>query len=167
LLVQWRVATEAGLALDAHQLHLYRGLHALAVTTAVLASDTDALLSALQEERLRVGFGSAQPLIDPRALPATLDKLLQDMVNLPQRLDEVLTLAADGRLRVKLHLPPDEGARRSRNRTVSLVSSLVVLTALAFTLRHVQATGLPGLEQIGALLVLAVGLWLLVAAARL
>jgi ubiquinone biosynthesis protein len=167
VLVQWRVATEAGLALDAHQLHMYRGLHALAAATAALAPDTDALLAALQEERLRVGFGSAQPLIDPRALPATLDKLLQDMVHLPQKLDEVLTLAAAGRLRVKLHLPHDDAARRSRNRTVSLVSSLVVLTALAFTLRHVPATQLPGLEQIGALVVFVVGLWLLVAAARL
>ncbi len=167
VLVQWRVAAEAGLALDAHQLHMYRGLHALAGATAVLAPDTDALLSALQEDRLRVGFGYAQPLIDPRALPATLDKLLQDMVNLPQKLDEVLSLAADGRLRVKLHLPHDDAARRTRNRTVSLVSALVVLTALAFTLRHVQAAQLPAVEQMGALLVLAVGLWLLVASARL
>lgn len=167
ILVQWRMAAEAGLALDAHQLHVYRGVHALAVATAALAPDTDALLAALQEERLRIGFSTAQPLIDPRALPATLDKLLRDMVNLPQKLDEVLTMAADGRLRVKLHLPHDDEARRTRNRTVSLVSSLVVLTALAFSLRHVQADQLPGVEQVGALLVLAVGLWLLVAAARL
>jgi ubiquinone biosynthesis protein len=167
ILVQWRVATGVGLALDAHQLRLYRGLHALAVATAALAPDTDALLSALQEERLRVSFSTAQPLIDPRALPATLDRLLQDMVNLPQKLDEVLTLAADGRLRVKLHLPHDEAARRTRNRTVSLVASLVVLTALAFTVRHVDAGQIPGLEQVAALLVLLVGLWLLVAAARL
>jgi hypothetical protein len=96
-----------------------------------------------------------------------LDKLVQDMVNLPQKLDEVLTLAADGRLRVKLQLPHDEAARRTRNRTVSLVSSLVVLTALAFALRHAALAQAPGVEQIGALLVMAVGLWLLVAAARL
>jgi hypothetical protein len=167
MLVQWRVASGAGLALGPQRLHLYRGLHAVAVSTAALAPETDALLSALQEERLRVSFSTAQPLIDPRALPATLDKLLQDMVHLPQKLDEVLTLAADGRLRVKLHLPHDEAARRTRNRTVSLVASLVVLTAIAFTFRHVQGAQVPGLDQIGALLVLAVGLWLLVAAARL
>lgn len=167
VLVQWRVAAEAGLALDGHQLHVYRGLHALAQATAALEPDTDALLAALQEERLRVGFGAAQPLIDPRAIPATLDRLLQDMVKLPQKLDEVLTLAAGGHLRVKLHLPHDDAARRSRNRTVSLVASLVVLTALAFAFRHVQAAQAPGVEQIGALLVLAVGMWLLVAAARL
>ena len=106
------VATEAGLALGSHQLHLFRGLHAVAMANVALAPETDALLSALQEERLRVSFSTAQPLIDPRALPATLDKLLQDMVNLPQKIDEVLTLAADGRLRVKLHLPYDDTARR-------------------------------------------------------
>jgi hypothetical protein len=161
------VTREAGLGLHGHQVHVYRGLHALSAATTALAPDSDALLAALQEERLRVGFGMAQPLIDPRALPATLDKLLQDMVNLPQKLDEVLTLAADGRLRVKLQLPHDEAARRTRNRTVSLVSSLVVLTALAFALRHAALAQAPGVEQIGALLVMAVGLWLLVAAARL
>jgi hypothetical protein len=42
-----------------------------------------------------------------------------------------------------------------------------VLTALAFTVRHVDAGQIPGLEQVAALLVLLVGLWLLVAAARL
>jgi predicted unusual protein kinase regulating ubiquinone biosynthesis (AarF/ABC1/UbiB family) len=167
LLVQWRVTRQAGLELPGHQVHMYRGIQAVSVMTAAMAPDTDALMAALQEERLRVGFGTAQPLIDPRALPATLDKLLQDMVNLPQKLDEVLTLAADGRLRVKLHVPHDEHARRARNRTVSLVSGLVVLTAVAFALRHVAVSQVPGLEQVGALIVMAVGIWLLVAAARL
>jgi predicted unusual protein kinase regulating ubiquinone biosynthesis (AarF/ABC1/UbiB family) len=167
LLVQWRVTRQAGLELQGHQLHVYRGIQAVSVMTAALAPATDVLLAALQDERLRVGFGTAQPLIDPRALPATLDKLLQDMVNLPQKLDEVLTLAADGRLRVKLHVPHDEHARRTRNRTVSLVSGLVVLTAVAFALRHAAVSQVPGLEQIGALFVMVIGIWLLVAAARL
>jgi hypothetical protein len=167
LLVQWRVTRMAGLELHAHQLHIYRGLQAMSVMATALAPDSDVLLAALQEERLRVGFGSAQPLFDPRALPATLDKLLQDMVTLPQKLDEVLTMAADGRLRVKLHVPHDDGARRIRNRMVSLVSSLVVLAAVAFALRHVALAQVPGIEQIGAVVVLVVGVWLLVAAARL
>ncbi len=166
LLVQWRVTRQAGLELPGPQLHIYRGIQAMSVMTAAIAPETDALLEALQDERLRVGFGTVQPLIDPRALPATLDKLLQDMVNLPQKLDEVLTLAADGRLRVKLHVPHDD-ARRTKNRTVSLVSGLVVLTAVAFALRHVPVSQVPGLEQAGALFVMVVGLWLLAAAARL
>jgi predicted unusual protein kinase regulating ubiquinone biosynthesis (AarF/ABC1/UbiB family) len=167
VLVQWRMTRLARLDLPAHHLRLYRGVHALSVAAGTMAPDSDALLAALQEERLRVGFGTAQPFIDPRELPATLERMLQDMVNLPQKLDEVLTLAADGRLRVKLQLPRDDAARRTRNRTVSLVSSLVVLTALAFALRHVAFAQAPGVEQVGALIVMGVGLWLLVAAARL
>jgi ubiquinone biosynthesis protein len=167
LLVQWRVTRQAGLELPAHQLHVYLGIQTVSSIATALAPDSDALLAALQEERLRAGIGTAQPLMDPRAIPATLDKLMQGMVNLPQKLDEVLSLAADGRLRVKLHLPPDEESRKTRNRTVSLISGLVVLTALAFALRHVSLAQVPGLEQAGALLVMAVGLWLLIAAARL
>ena len=167
LLVQWRVVRLAGFDLPLHQLHVYRGLYALSVAAASLAPESDPLLAALQEERLRAGFSTAQPMIDPRALPATLERMLQDMVNLPQKLDEVLTLAADGRLRVRLQLPHDDAARRTRNRTVSLVSSLVVLVALAFALRHAAFAQAPGIEQAGTLIVMAVGLWLLVAAAKL
>lgn len=167
LLVQWRVARQAGWQVASHQLNVYRGVYALSLATAALAPDTDALLAATQEERLRVGFGSAQPFFDPRAMPAVLDKLMQDMVNLPRKLDQVLTQAADGRLRVKLHLPSDDKQRRTRNTTVSLVSALVVLTALAFALRNTGFAGSPGFEQLGALAVMIIGVWLLIAAARL
>ena len=89
------------------------------------------------------------------------------MVNLPQKLDDVLTLAAEGRLRVKLHIPEATEHRQARNRTVSLVTSLVALIGVAFLVRHVAPAYGAGVERVGAALLMVVGGWLLVAAARL
>ena len=167
VLVQWRVTREAGWKLQPHQLHMYRGLQAVAGAAERLAPAHDALLAALESERLRVGFSEARQLFDPRALPVALDALVQNMVNLPQKLDDVLTLAADGRLSVKLHAPEAREQRRVRDRTVSLVASLVALSALALLLRHVVSGYGAVAERIGMVLLLMVGGWLLVAAARL
>ena len=167
LLVQWRVTREAGWEMRPHQLHLYRGIQAVSAATTQLAPEQDTLLAALGDERWRLGLAGARHALDPRALPVALNTLLQDLVHLPQKLDEVLTLAASGRLRVKLHMPDAEESRRVRNRTVSLVASLVSLVGVAFLARHMAPAYGAGVERMGAVLLLVIGGWLLVAAARL
>jgi predicted unusual protein kinase regulating ubiquinone biosynthesis (AarF/ABC1/UbiB family) len=167
LLVQWRVTREAGWSIRPHQLHLYRGIHIVAAATTRLAPAQDTLLAALRDERTRRGVTASQQAFDPRGLPFALNRLLQDFVNVPQKLDEVLTLAASGRLRVKLHVPDAEETRRVRNRTVSLIASLVTLVGVALFLRHLAPVYGVGVERVGAVLLLILGGWLLVAAARL
>jgi predicted unusual protein kinase regulating ubiquinone biosynthesis (AarF/ABC1/UbiB family) len=167
LLVQWRATREAGWKIRPHQLHLYRGIQAVAAATAQLAPEHDALLAALQDERLRLGLAEARRLFDLRALPVAMGRLLQDMVQLPQKLDDILTMAAEGRLRVKLHVPDAGESRRVRNRTVSLVASLVTLVGVAFLVRHLAPAYGADVERVGAMLLLIVGGWLLVAASRL
>jgi hypothetical protein len=166
LLVQWRATRDAGCQLVPHHLHLYRGIQAVETVLEVLAPEEDLLLGALQDERLRLGLAGAAQLVDPRALEARLDSALQEMVSLPQRFDEVLTLAAEGRLRVRLQVPESGGSRRVRHQTVLLVASLVVLTALASLLRHMAPGYGPAVERVGVVVLLVVGGWLLVAAAR-
>jgi predicted unusual protein kinase regulating ubiquinone biosynthesis (AarF/ABC1/UbiB family) len=166
-LVQWRVTRESGWKLHPHQLHVFRGLHAVTAAAASLAPARDTLQSALESERIRLGLNQARDLVDVRGLPGSLDRLLRDLITLPQKLDDVLTLAAEGRLTVKLAVPEARESQRVRNRTVSLVSSLVTLTALALLLQHVvPAYGIYA-ERVGMVLLLVVGAWLLVAAARL
>jgi predicted unusual protein kinase regulating ubiquinone biosynthesis (AarF/ABC1/UbiB family) len=167
LLVQWRVTREAGWDMRPHPLRLYRGIHAVSAATTELAPDEDTLLAALRDERGRLELSRAWNALDPRAFPIGLDKILRNVVHMPQMLDEVLTLAASGRLRVKLHVPEAEEGRRVRNSTVSLVASLVTLVGVAFLVRHLAPAYGAGVERIGALLVLIIGAWLLVAASRL
>jgi predicted unusual protein kinase regulating ubiquinone biosynthesis (AarF/ABC1/UbiB family) len=166
LLVQWRVTQGAGCPLTAHHLHVYRGIQTVEHLVEVLAPDEDVLLGALQDDRLRLGLAEATQLIDPRTLEARLDSALQEMVRLPQKLDEVLTLAAEGRLRVRLQVPESGGSRRTRRQTVLLVAGLVVLTAVASLLRHMAPAYGPAVERLGVVVLLVAGGWLLVAAAR-
>lgn len=165
LLVQWRATREAGWNVHPHELHLYRGIHAVSAAITRLAPHQDTLLAALQDERLRVGLSEARNLFGAR--PAALDQMVHDLVHLPQKLDEILTLAAAGQLRIKADVPDAGERRQTRNRTVSLVASLVTLVALTFLVRHLAPAYGARVEWMGAVLILIVGGWLLAAAARL
>jgi ubiquinone biosynthesis protein len=167
LLVQWRATREAGWRMLPHQLHLYRGIHAVSAATTRLVLHRDALRAALDDERLRLGLSQARDVFDAGRLPAALEELAQDLVQLPQKLDDILTLAAAGRLRIKADVPDAGERRHTRNRTVSLVASLVTLVALTFLVRHLSPAYGADLEWMGAVLVLVVGGWLLAAAANL
>ncbi len=163
-LVHWRATQEAEWTLHPHFLYLYRAVHALSMRGIALAPGKDVLMLGLQDVRLRIGLDEARHLVNPLGVPAALDKLLANMVNLPQKLDEVLTLAAEGRLRVKLSMPASDEQRRIRNRTVSLIAGLAVLASVAFLFRVVVPE--PGVltERLGAFVLLAAGFWLLKAA---
>jgi hypothetical protein len=86
---------------------------------------------------------------------------------MPRALDTLLTLASEGRLRVKLNVPEERRPHEVRNRTVVLVTTLIVLTGLASLGRYLAPAAGPGAEGIAALAILVLGGWLLVAAARL
>jgi ubiquinone biosynthesis protein len=167
LLVQWRVAAQSGWRVQPHLLQIYRGVQALTECAGALAPGKDVLMLAFQDVRLHIGLNEAQQLLNPLSLPATLDSLLANMVNLPQKLDEVLTLAAEGRLRVKLNLPASQEQRRLRNQTVSLIAGLSVMVSLAFLFRLLVPDPGVAAEQVGAVALLAAGLWLLNAARTL
>jgi hypothetical protein len=167
LLVQWKAVREAGWKMRRHELHLYRGIQAISAALARLAPDEDLLLAALQDERLRIGMAQAQQVSDPRVLVSAPGRLANEMVRLPERLDEFLNLAADGRLHIKLHVPDAAETRTARNRTVSLVASLVTLVGVGLLVRHVSPAYGPEAERLGAVVLMLVGGWLLTAAARL
>jgi len=165
--VQWRVAREAGWRVVPQQLHVYRGLMAVAAIAQTLAPDEDVVLSAFQDVRLRRGMSDAATVLDPSTVGARLDAALRETINLPQKLDEVLTLAADGRLRVKLQVPETKSDRRVRYQTIVLVANLVVFAAIVSLVRHFAPAYGAGLERLGVVALVIVGGWLLVAAARM
>ena len=167
VLVQWRAAREAGWRLTPRHLHIYRAIGAIARMAQAIAPDEDALLAALQDARLQIGLSEAAHLVEPAAMTARLENVLREMVTLPQKLDEVLTLAAEGRLRVKLQVPESGERRTVKQQTVMLVAQLVLLTAIASLVRHVAPAYGPAVERLGVMVLLLVGGWLLVAAAKL
>src|SRR5262249_56051584 len=105
--------------------------------------------------------------MEPGAGGWTLGGVVQEMGPLPQRVDDVLTMAAEGRLRVKLQVPEGEAGHQTRNRTVLLVALLVALTGLASIVRQLAPAFGVGFERLGAVALLVLGGWLLVVAARM
>lgn len=167
LFVHWRTTRAAGWQLPAHYLRLYRGVHALSAATTTLAPNADHVLTALQDEQWRLGSEEARNWLDADRLAVAMEGTARDLVQIPKKLDEILTAAAAGRLRITAEVP-DPGERRiARNRTVSLVASLVTLVALTFLTRHLSPALGSSVEWIAALVVLLVGGWLLIAASRL
>jgi ubiquinone biosynthesis protein len=167
ILVQWRAARESGWHLTPYHVHLYRGLAAIAAIADRLAPAQDSMLVALQDARLLLGASDAAQLLTPASIATRLENVLREMVSLPQKLDDVLTLAAEGRLRVRLQVPASGEGRRVKQQTVQLVAALVLLVAVASLVRHAAPAYGPMVERVGSLVLLAVGGWLLVAAARL
>ena len=167
VLVQWRAARESGWHLLPYHVHLYRGLVAITAIADRLAPAQDSVQVALEDTRLLLGASDAAQRLAPPALASQLENMLREMAGLPQKLDELLTLAAEGRLRVKLHVPETGERRTVGTQTVQLVAGLVLLIAVASLVRHAAPASGPTVERVGSLVLLLVGGWLLVTAARL
>ena len=163
----WRMAALSGWRLSSHHMHVYLGLHDVAMMVAGLRPDNDLIAAALRDEQVRGGLAGARQALEPGAIAASLTERLQGLLELPRVLDNVLTRASEGRLRVRLSVPEGAAAARTRNRTVMLVATLVALTGLAVVARDVAPAFGGGVETAAAIVVLVLGGWLLIAAARL
>ena len=142
----------------------YRGLASLAAVLRQLAPDGDVLLEALQEVRVLSSFSQVREAMSPLS-PGWNDQwgryaLL--MSELPRKMDELLTLAAEGRVGTGSpeRVPPPRRAERSH---LLLGASVMVLGSLALVLQYLVRTGaFAGRgETLAAILFLAVGVTLL------
>jgi predicted unusual protein kinase regulating ubiquinone biosynthesis (AarF/ABC1/UbiB family) len=158
-----RTARACGYRLRRHLLAFYRGLFAAALAGRRLAPARDCLRDGLQELRLLTGASQVREAVSFESWGGQLDRYALLLAALPQRLDELLTLAAEGRARPA---PEPAGPRPGESSHLVLAASLMVLAALALLLHHfVEAGALAGRgETIGAVLFLAAGgmvLWLM------
>ncbi len=164
-LAQWRMAQLAGWPLPQSHVRLYRGLYAVQTIVTALAPREDALVAALRDERFQAGLDSMRRVLDP--LGPAASARFREALSMPRAIDGLLTLASEGRLRVKIDLPEGRQARDTRNRTVMLTATLVALTGMAMVARNVAPALGFAAERLAAVVVLVLGGWLLVAAARM
>lgn len=167
LFVHWRFARESGYHLTPHLLRAYRGLYRISTWTDRLSRERDPLAAALQDFRLMRGLAQAREMLSVRELTETVEKLVANMVNLPRKLDEVLTLASEGRLKFKLHVPEAEGDRQTRNATALMVALILALMGIALVVQRIVPSPGEDLQKIGAVAVVIVGALLLRIASRL
>ena len=146
-------------------LELFRGIFATGLAGRRLAPAADPLFDGLQDLRLLTGMSQVRDAMSFDRWSGQLDRYALLLAALPQRLDEMLTLAAEGGSRPA----PPQTVRPPRSRESShlvLAAVVMIVAALALVLHHfVQAGALTGRgERIAAVLFLAVGgilLWIL------
>jgi ubiquinone biosynthesis protein len=159
----WKLASEYG-HLPPHLSLFFRAFFELTDVTRRLAPDRDTLLEGLQDMRLIGGVEKFREIVDPRQFAEQMEKYGAVLAELPRRLDEALTLVADGRARLKLQVPESSGHRRRRNSSSVVLSLLIALGGVAL-ISH-RLTSLPWVDSLSALVFITLGGLLLHVATR-
>ena len=97
LFVQWRFADQCGYAPLLHLPPFYRGLFGIADIARRIAFHTDPLAEGLRDLRLIGGLEEFSRMISKPSVSDQLDRYSAMMINLPQNLDEALTLVSESR----------------------------------------------------------------------
>ena len=163
MFVEWRLASERGCIPNHHLPSFYRGLFTISEVARRICPGGDPLADGLREVRLISGLALFRQMIDRRQLEEQTEKYAAMMLDLPQRLDEMLTLAATGSARLKLQLPDSAKKRRQENSaTVATALTLVFLAVLLLS-HHVASSVAAGtrVERIGAIVSVFLGAMLL------
>jgi predicted unusual protein kinase regulating ubiquinone biosynthesis (AarF/ABC1/UbiB family) len=168
LFVQWRLANENGCRPSFHLLSFYRGLFLIAAAAQQLAPQHDSLLRGLKEVRLIELLGQVQQMIGLRPLSNDLDKYATMMMELPKKLDDVLTLASEGNTRLKLRITEGADRRKMKNSLAVSIALLIMLASVILLARHLAINGDAGpwAERIGVFLCVLIGAMLLRVASR-
>jgi predicted unusual protein kinase regulating ubiquinone biosynthesis (AarF/ABC1/UbiB family) len=136
LATHWRLAGEFGYVSRGAVPSFYRGLLTVAGLARRLAPDRDALAEAVQDVRLVAGMERLRSMIGPDQLGEQFGRYATLVMDFPQRLDEVLTLGAEGDARVRLKMPESEGRRGRGNSSTRAVVLLLVLAAFVLWAQH-------------------------------
>lgn len=168
LVVHWRAAAECGYVPRPHMPSFFRGLFAITSAAQQLSPETDPLLEGLQDARLQASIAQVRGMMNFNQLGDQFDRYAAAMVGMPQRLDEMLTLASEGNARVKLRMPETASHRQRKNSAAVTTALLLVLAAVAVMLPRVTASLVPEewANRINAVVFIACGAMLLGAAGR-
>jgi ubiquinone biosynthesis protein len=162
LFLHWRCAAAEGYRPRPHLIAFYRGLAQLAAQSRRLAPESDALREGLERARLAAGLGDVMRLLDREEMKQILGTYAATMLAMPQRLNEALTLAAEGRVTVKLEMvdPPEE--RRRKNSFTAALAILLAMAAVILLAQYLASAGGLGswVERLGAVLLGVLGVLL-------
>jgi predicted unusual protein kinase regulating ubiquinone biosynthesis (AarF/ABC1/UbiB family) len=169
LFVQWKLASERGLRPQPHLLAFYRGLFQTVGLVRRLAPRRNSLLDGLQEVRTIAMFAQFREMMRLNQLSDNLDKYATMMMELPQQLDHVLTLAAESNLRLKPQATRAAGDHRQKNSSAVVIALLLVVVAVVLVSHHLAASAVVGawFDRVSAIVLVLLGALLLRAASHL
>lgn len=96
IFLQWRSATEHGWMAPPHLLPFYEGLEAIVRTQSERTADRDVLGGVLSDLRLTTGMLEMQQWMHGADLPAEIEQHIGALLQLPQKIDRLLSAAAAG-----------------------------------------------------------------------
>lgn len=139
LFLQWRLATEHGYLAQPGIPSFFRGLFTVAQLARQLSPERDAFAQALEDVRLITRVQWLKEMFAPDQLSNQMNTYAALMLELPQRLDQALTLVTEGRAQSGFPALERERERR-QNSSVLLVALLLVLGALGLLVQHAGVT---------------------------
>ncbi len=160
--LHWRLLRDAGFIPRRHLDEFYQGLFWAARAARRLAPQQDPLGEAVRDFDWLAGWNQFRQLTAPRQVAVTAESYLEALVDLPPKVDRILTLAA--REGFRLPRRSRRGEKNATARVIALALSMAALALLAGPWRALGAAlGLSAVsaERILALLFLGLGLWLL------
>jgi ubiquinone biosynthesis protein len=165
LFTHWGLASKNGYLPPRHLSSFYVGLFIVENIARRLAPERDTLAEALRDVQLLAGLEKVRDQIDPRRLSEQLERYGPILMSLPQRLDEVLTLAEEGRARLNPAVHESVETRRRMKNYLSVVVTLLLVLAAFVLLSHRFAVALPGawVDSVNAVVFVALAgvlLWL-------
>ncbi|HEY3568891.1 MAG TPA: AarF/UbiB family protein [Thermoanaerobaculia bacterium] len=161
LFLHWRCATAMGYRPRPPLVLFYRGLTRLAAAARRLAPGRDALREGLEATRFANGLGDVARMLDGDAMKQALGTYAAAMMAMPQRLNELLTLAAEGRASIKLEMVEPPSERRRRDSSTAALAAVLAMVAVILIAHHLAGILGPWAERIAAVLLGALGVFLL------
>jgi len=162
LFLHWRCATAEGYRPRPYLIPFYRGVARLAAQVRLLAPAADPLRDGLERERLAAGLNDMLRLLDRQEMKDLLGTYAGAFLAMPQRVNELMTLLAEGRASLKIEViePPQERRRKDFS-TASLVA-LLAIVAVVLLAQHLASASPYGLwvERIAAVLLAGLGIFL-------
>lgn len=168
LFLHWRCATELGYRPRPHLVAFYRGMAELAARARRLAPGRDPLAAGLEDTRIAAGLGDVARLFESEQVKRVLGSYAAAVLAVPQRVEELLRLAAEGRASIKLEMVEPPAERRRKDLSAASLAALLAIAAIALLAHHLAASGGAGpwIERIAALMLGALGVFLLRRLAR-
>lgn len=168
LFTHWRLASACGYLPQTHLPSFYRGLFTIAETAEQLFPGSDPLFEGLQDARMLASLAQFREMMSLHQLGEQADKYAAMLMELPQKMDEVLRLASSGNPRIKLHVPEADHQRQQRNSTTLMTAMLFLLASVALLLPLVTTRLAGGVwaTRLSAIIFLLLGAMMLTALSR-
>jgi hypothetical protein len=163
--VQWRAATRRGWLPSAPLVSFYQGLFGLVSAVRDREPGRDVLSSAVARLRLEAGLHRFDEWANGHDVISAMERQMLLLLQLPQKVDQLLTAAAEGSVRVQLVSGDEHRVARQSRAAAVLGGALVLVAGLVLLASGVTSWSAGwsgsaqtvGLVAVGGLLVWAIG----------